>query len=86
VANEHNTLHVGVDRLVVEVPDDLIQNVEGRNISLGGVRVLVVATSRPLRTAPDERTGVGALAGLCGRVEWVSEDLVGATGEVRGDD
>jgi hypothetical protein len=47
---------------------------------------LVVAASGPLRTAPDERTGVGATACLLVRVPRVSEFLVGATGEVGGDD
>jgi hypothetical protein len=48
VADKHDALHVGVDLLVVEVLDDLVKNVEGGDISLVGVRVLVVATSRPL--------------------------------------
>jgi hypothetical protein len=83
VANEHNALHVRVDLLVVEVLDDLVKNVEGGDISLVGVRVLVVAASGPLRTAPDESTGVGATASLLVRVPWVSKLLVGTTGEVR---
>jgi hypothetical protein len=86
VANEHDALHVGVDRRVVEVLDDLIQNVEGGDISLGDARVLVVATSRPLGSAPDERAAVGTTACLLVRVPGVREVLVGAAGEVRCDD
>jgi hypothetical protein len=48
VANEHDALHVRIHRLVVEVLDDLVKNVEGGDISLVGVRVLVVAASGPL--------------------------------------
>jgi hypothetical protein len=56
VASDDDLLHVREECLVVEIPDESIQHRVGRS-GLRVVRVLVVATRRPLRALPDQSTG-----------------------------
>jgi hypothetical protein len=86
VANKDNALHVGEHLLVVVVLDDLVKHVESGDLSLVRERVLVVTTSRPLRTGPDENACVGAAATAKGLIPRVCEGLVSTAGEVGGHD
>jgi hypothetical protein len=56
VSSDDDLLHVREECPVVEIPDESIQHSVGRS-GLRVVRVLVVATRRPLRAFPDQSTG-----------------------------
>jgi hypothetical protein len=51
VADQHDVRHLGENLAVVEVADKFVEHIERRHV-VRSVRVLVVRTSGPMRTAP----------------------------------
>lgn len=77
-----NLLHVGEQSSVVKVLDDLVKHSVRAGV-LGGIRVLVVASRRPLRSLPDECVRGRAAAGLEAVSPGVTIVLVVSVREVR---